>query len=55
MADITDVAMEPHHVIASRIAMTEQMHDGMAGPVYLSTTDNSYAGAPMQPLAQAGE
>jgi len=54
VADITDVAMEPHHVIAARLSMHESEADGLAGASYESF-DNSYAGAPMQPLAQAGE
>jgi hypothetical protein len=53
VADISDVAMEPHHVISTRISTTES--EGSTGPIYESVDDSSYAGIPSQPLAQAGE
>lgn len=50
MADISDVAMEPHHVIRDRISATEA--DGLGqGASYEPMDDSGYAGAPVPPIA----
>lgn len=49
MADISDVAMEPHHVIRDRISNEETIAG--SGATYEPTDGSSYAGAPYPPIA----
>ena len=49
MADISDVAMEPHHIIRDRISQVETVEG--AGASYEPMDDSGYAGAPGPPIA----
>lgn len=53
--DLSDVAMEPHHVIAGRISIQEQHIDGLSGAEYVPEDDSNYAGAGGLPLPNGGE
>ena len=49
MADISDVAMEPHHVIRTRISNEETIAG--SGATYSPMDGSDYAGAPYPPIA----
>ena len=56
MADISDVAMEPHHIIRDRISTVEATEG--TTPSYEpigDLGDASFAGAPGLPIPQGGE
>jgi len=54
VADISDVAMEPHHVIRDRISTVERT-EGVQGAEYSPLDNEGYAGAPGLPIPQGGE
>lgn len=55
MTDLTDVAMQPHHVIRDRISQSESV-EGLAGATHdIEASGVDYYAAPAMPLPQGGE